>query len=56
MYKSILGDAKKVVTCKILSQQALGTPMLPIGCGVGYSNVSRCIRVHYLNLIVDPLD
>jgi hypothetical protein len=34
-YKSILDDDKKVVACKIFSQQALGAPMLLVGRGVG---------------------
>jgi hypothetical protein len=34
MYKSVFGDAKKVVSCKILSRKALGTPMLSVDRGV----------------------
>jgi hypothetical protein len=48
-HKSFLGDTKKVVTYKIFSRQALGAPILPIGRGVGKSDVSQHVRV-------DPLD
>jgi hypothetical protein len=34
-YKSILGDAKKVMPGKILVRYALDAPMLPIGRCVG---------------------
>jgi hypothetical protein len=30
--------------------------MLPIGRCVGESNVSRCVCVNYLDLVVDPLN
>jgi hypothetical protein len=30
--------------------------MLPVGHGVGKSDVSRRIHVHYINLVVDPLN
>ncbi len=33
--------------CKILYQHALGDPMLPVGHGV---------RMHHIDLIIDPLD
>jgi hypothetical protein len=55
-HKSFHGNAKKVVACKIHSRQALGAPVLPVGHGIGYSNVSQGVRVYHLDLIIDPLD